>query len=372
MSRFDRYLLSQLLALFGFFALILVTVYWINRAVGLFDRLLGDGQSALVFLEFSLLILPNAIRLVLPVAAFAATVYVTNRLMQESELVVMQATGFSSFRLARPVIYFGLIVTLLHLVLMNLLVPWSNAMLNARQQALSQDMTARYMNEGQFMQPAAGVTLYIRNITDQGELEDVFIADDRNERVRTVYNSARALIVRSDTGPKLLMLDGTSQRLERDGSRRLSITRFADATYDLGTMIQTAKDRGPEPRDLTSFELFAPEGGLDWSKPTTRDDVTREIQARISQPFLSLASAMLGFSALLIGAFSRFGLGRQILGAVLGLILVQLIGTTSTSLTLQNVALWPTLYVGPLAGCLMSVTLLWLSQRPRRSRGVAA
>lgn len=372
MSRFDRYLLSQLLALFGFFALVLVTVYWINRAVGLFDRLLGDGQSALVFLEFSLLILPNAIRLVLPVAAFAASVYVTNRLMQESELVVMQATGFSSFRLARPILYFGLIVTVVHLVLMNLLVPWSNAMLNTRQQALSQDMTARYMNEGQFMQPAAGVTLFIRNITDQGELEDVFIADDRSDKVRTVYNASRALIVRSETGPKLLMLDGTSQRLERDASRRLAITRFADATYDLGTIIQTEQNRAPQPRDLTSFALFSPDGGLDWANPETQDAVTREIQARLSQPFLSLASAMLGFSALLIGAFSRFGLSRQILGAVIGLILVQLLGTTTTSLTMQNVAMWPTLYIGPIAGCLMSVGLLWLSQRPRRSRKLAA
>ena len=43
MSRFDRYLLSQLLALFGFFALVLVAVFWVNRAVGLFDQLIGDG-----------------------------------------------------------------------------------------------------------------------------------------------------------------------------------------------------------------------------------------------------------------------------------------------------------------------------------------
>ena len=100
-------MLSQLLALFGFFSLVLVAVYWINRAVGLFDKLIGDGQSSLVFLEFSLLTLPFVIRLVLPISAFAATVYVTNRLTSESELVVMQATGFSAFRLARPVLYFG-------------------------------------------------------------------------------------------------------------------------------------------------------------------------------------------------------------------------------------------------------------------------
>ena len=110
MPRFDRYLLTQLLAVFGFFALVLVLVYWVNQAVGLFDQLIGDGQTALVFLEFSVLTLPNVISLVLPIAAFAAAVFVANRLTQDSEMVVMQATGFSSFRLARPVLIFGLIV----------------------------------------------------------------------------------------------------------------------------------------------------------------------------------------------------------------------------------------------------------------------
>ena len=372
MSRFDRYLLSQLLALFGFFALVLVAVYWINRAVGLFDKLLGDGQSAVVFLEFSLLILPNAIRLVLPVAAFAASVYVTNRLMQESELVVMQATGFSAFRLARPVMYFGLVVTLLHLVLMNFLVPWSNAVLDSRQQALSQDMTARYMNKGQFMQPADGVTLYIREITENGELEDLFLADDRSKTVRTIYNASRALILSSDTGPRLLMLDGTAQRLSLDGTRRLSFTRFADATYDLGATIQATGSGGPNLREMSSFAMFSRHGGLDWSKQRTVQTVTRELNARLSQPFLSLASAMLGFSALLVGAFSRFGLWRQILGAVLGLIAIQLLSTTTTSLAMQNAAMWPTLYLGPVAGCLMAVALLWFSQRPRWIRAVPA
>ena len=41
MPRIDRYLLSQFLTLFGFFALVLVSVYWINRAVSLFEQLLS-------------------------------------------------------------------------------------------------------------------------------------------------------------------------------------------------------------------------------------------------------------------------------------------------------------------------------------------
>ena len=82
-------MLSQLLLFFGFFALVLVAVFWISRAVRLFDRLIADGQSTLVFLEFTALGLPRIILLVLPLATFAAAVYVTNRLRNESELTVM-------------------------------------------------------------------------------------------------------------------------------------------------------------------------------------------------------------------------------------------------------------------------------------------
>ena len=49
MSHINNYILKQLLTLFGFFALVLVLIYWINRAVRLFDELIANGQSAIVF-----------------------------------------------------------------------------------------------------------------------------------------------------------------------------------------------------------------------------------------------------------------------------------------------------------------------------------
>ena len=90
-ARFDRYLLQQLMLVFGFFSFVLVMIYWINSAVRLFDRLIADGQSAAVFLEFTALSLPSVIVLALPLAAFTASVYSTNRLSQDSELVVKYA-----------------------------------------------------------------------------------------------------------------------------------------------------------------------------------------------------------------------------------------------------------------------------------------
>ena len=117
--------LGFFLLFFGFFALILVAVFWINRAVSLFDWLIGDGQSVLAFLEISALSLPNLVRMVLPLAAFAATVWVTNRLNSESELTVLRATGSSPWQLARPAMAFGVLSAAMMSALSLFLLPAS-------------------------------------------------------------------------------------------------------------------------------------------------------------------------------------------------------------------------------------------------------
>ncbi len=367
MSRFDRYLLTQFLTLFGFFALVLVLVYWINRAVGLFDRLVGDGQSALVFLEFSLLTLPNVIRIVLPVAAFAATVHVANRLTQDGELVVMQATGFSSFRLARPVLMFGLIVAAMMTALTHFAVPASRAILAVRSAEIEANVTARLLTDGQFMHPADGVTFYIREIAANGELRDVFLSDDRSATGRTTYSAKRALLVRGDTGPKLVMIDGMSQTLTRD-SGRLSVTHFSDFTRDLSGMVGDGLRDRRTVSELSTADLLAAPAALLAETAATRAEFLSEAHDRFAQPVLAIAAALIGFSALLLGAFSRFGLWRQILVAVLMLILMQLVANAATSASLRNADLWPLVYAAPLLGITIGVATLALSQRPRRLR----
>ena len=153
MSRLDRYILWQIVAVFGFFSLVLVGVYWINRAAILFDTLVADGEGVGVFVEFSLLTLPNVIRLVLPYAAFAAAVFVGNRLSNESERVVMQSTGFSPVQLCRPVLAFGVIVALLMSVLVHVLVPVARGELADRSAQIAQNVTTRLLKPGTFQHP---------------------------------------------------------------------------------------------------------------------------------------------------------------------------------------------------------------------------
>lgn len=371
MSRFDRYLLSQLLQLFGFFALVLVAVYWVNRAVGLFDQLIGDGQSALVFLEFSFLTLPNAVRLVLPVAAFAATVYSVNRLMQESELVVMQATGFSAFRLARPVLYFGLCVMAMQLVLTNVLVPASQRALATRSAEISQNVTARFLNDGQFMHPSSGITLYIREISPTGELLHLFLSDERASGERLVHTARKAFLVRGEAAPKLVMVEGSTQSLDR-ASGRLSVTRFADFTLDLEGLVDIGAARTLPTNTLSTLALLVADEAAMQATGASRAQMLEEGHSRLAGPLLAVAAPLLGFAALMLGGFSRFGLWRQMALAVGLIIALQLGWTWAGSMALQSAAVWSALYLAPLAGIGLAGVLIWWGQQPRRLRGEAA
>lgn len=365
MSRLDRYLLGQLMMLFGFFALVLVGVYWVNRAVQLFDRIVGDGQTAAVFLELTVLTLPNVIRLVLPVAAFAAAVYVIQRAVTESELVVMQAAGLSPWRLARPVLVFGLIVAALLSVLNHLLVPASRTALLDRRAEIAENIAARFLTAGAFLHPAPGITLYIRAITPEGEMRDLYLADTREAGAEVTYTAQSALLVRAGERQKLVMLDGMSQTL-RVADGRLATTRFTDFAYDIAALIDGGPRAGRTVEELATPALLRPTPELLVETRSTPAVMLHEAHSRLAHPFLATVGALIGAATLMAGAFSRLGVWRQVLVAIVLLILVQLAANAAEALARADARLWPVAYLPLVTGGLTAAGLFWLAARRRR------
>lgn len=358
-------MLSQLMVLFGFFSLVLVSIYWINRAVRLFDKLIGDGQSAFVFVEFTALALPNVIRLVLPMAAFAASVYVTNRLSSESELVVMQATGYSPWRLSRPVVFYGLIVALMMSVLTNLLVPSSLYQMQQREAEIAENATARLLTEGTFLHPTDGITFFIREITPEGELEDVFLSDRREEDRAQTYTATRAYLVNDDGQINLVMLDGMAQSFTRKGNR-LFTTHFSDFSYDITALIRQTDAVARNVAHVGTFEMLGNPDAIAAETGETVGAVIVEAHNRFNQALLCIAASLIGFAALLVGSFSRFGVWRQIIGALFLLVLVKLVEGVSAEAALNDPTLWPAVYAPSIFGIGVGMALLAWSGRNRR------
>jgi len=373
-TRFDRYMLSQFMVLFGFFALVLVSIFWINKAVRMFDRLISDGQSSFVFLELTALTLPGVIAVVLPIAGFAGAVYVTNRLSTESELTVMQATGYSPWRLARPVLIYGVIVAAMMSLLTHVLVPTSLHRLETRKAEVSRNVTAKLLTEGEFLHPAGGVTFYIREITPEGELRDVFLSDRRDIQAPVIYTSKMAYLVQEGGGTKLVMVNGLAQTAQTKGNR-LFTTFFTDFSYDISGLISDDVINLTHARYASTPALMTRAAEIAQISGVSEGVVTLELHNRFAQALMCVVAALIGFATLLLGTYSRFGVWRQILLAFLLLVAVKLVEGTLTSPILSAPELWPLAYAPPAMGFVLVVLLLYMASRPRlfrwRSRSLA-
>ncbi|MEO9575728.1 MAG: LptF/LptG family permease [Tateyamaria sp.] len=351
-------MLSQLMWLFGFFALVLVAVFWINRAVRLFDRLIGDGQTALVFLEFSALGLPVLITRVLPIATFAASVYVTNRLSNESELTVMMSSGASPWRMARPVAVFGLISALMMSLLSHALVPIASQQLAEREVEISKNITSRLLTEGEFLSPAQGVTFYTRSVDQDGVLRDVFLSDRRNSEQRMIYTASEAYLVRNASGTSLIMVDGLAQRLTEE-TFSLSTAKFRDFSFDITSVIKTEKQIVERLPFMTSNRILTDWEGVAERLGTTQSVVAEELHSRFARAAFCLVTALIGFATLLVGGYSRFGVRREILIAFVLLVALDSMRGSLSGPVLANSGLWPILYSPSVLGGFIVCGLLW-------------
>jgi len=356
-------MLSQLMTLFGFFSLVLIMVYWINRAVILFDQLIADGQSAGVFLAFTALSLPQVITIVLPLSAFAASLYVTNRMSNEAELTVVQATGFSPFRIARPVALFGLVVTLLMSALVHVLAPAALTELNAREAEIAGTATSRLLREGTFINPVDGVTVYIREITPGGELQDIFLSDQRAESETVTYTAARAYLVQAPEGPQLVMVDGSIQTL-RVSERQLVTTGFSDLVYNLAPLLPEPGTARRSSREFPTLALLDAAPDTVALTRKSAEILHAEAHDRVAETLLALVAALLGFATLLVGQFSRFGVWRQVVAAIFLVIFVKGIETLATAAIRDAPDRWWLAYMPVLVGIAIVWGLLTRATRP--------
>jgi len=366
MTRIDRHILAQLLQVFGFFALVLVAVYWVNRAVSLFDQLIGDGQSLAVFLEFTALSLPMMVRVVLPIAAFVSALYVTYQLLRGNEVAVLQAAGVSALRLARPYAVFGLIVAAFLTLLMHILIPEARAQLAARQADLASNVTAGLLRPGVFQHPAPGITVFIAEISPDGALGGVFLSDARDPGLRVDYTARQALIVPGPLGPKLVMIDGQAQLLDAPDAR-LSVTGFADFTYDLSVL---AGDRA-RPRavqEVPTRELWSAAPALLAETGATLGQVRYELAVRMVYGLGAVAAVLIAFGALMAGGFSRLGFARPMLGAVVLLTLSELTVNAVGRIAQTDPALAPLAALPVVLAVSVAVGLLLWAGRRRRVR----
>lgn len=335
MSGLTRYVLRQTLILTLAFTLVFSAAVWLVQSLRLIDLIVNRGLSLGLFLKLAMLILPRFVEIVLPIAIFLAVLFSYNRLISESELIVMRASGLSQMTLARPalILAFGGLVVLL--ALSTYLLPASFRAFKDLQFQIRGRFASALIQEGVFNTISDRFSVYIRTRDRHGELGGILIHDMRDPKKPVTLLAERGALVDGPEGPRVLMVNGSRQQYELE-TGKLNVLSFDRYTLELAGGKEASPARGREAEELYFHELLA---------GASAANLMAELNLRIVTPFDALVLALIPLACLLSGDFNRRGQSRRILTATILAMLFEVVDLGTKNLASHNPAALPLLYL---------------------------
>ncbi len=362
MSAVTRYILRELVPPLLLILVTLSGVIWLTQSLRFIDKIVANGLSVLAFLEFTSLLAPRILALVLPIAVFLAVLYTYQKLRADSELIVLSAAGFSREKLARPAMALAVGATVLGYALTLYLAPLAYRTFKDRQGQLRSDIAAILLQEGTFNTLFDGLTVYVRERKPGGEMFGILVHDNRNPSRPITMMAESGVLVNGPDGPRFVMANGNRQEVDKEKGD-LSLLYFDSYALDLSLYVAE-----PDNRWRTPGERFLT--GLFWPQDRILDDESRqrlrlEGHSRLISPLYTIVLALIALCTVLAGEFSRRGLGRRIfLGAATALVF-EIVGVSLTVLARQYAYLVPILYLYVAASAVLVIHVL--RRNPRRS-----
>lgn len=308
----NRYILRQCLGVMVFVTGALTAAVWLAQSLKLVDLIVNRGLSAEVFLYMAMLILPRFLDIVLPIGVFIAVLFVFNRLIAESELVVMRASGMSPLALAKPVLELAGIAWLILMLLSLYLLPASNRQFKDLQFEIRNRFVSSLLQEGAFTTISDKLTIYIGSRNDRGEVMGLMIDDERDPKHPVTLMAERGAFADTGGGSRIIMINGNRQQYDRD-TGKLSVLSFDRYVLDLDMMREAPEARAREAQERYLPDLLFPPRQLD---PGTREAYLVEGNERLTVPLTAYSFALIPLACLLPGEFNRRGQLRRVLVAV--------------------------------------------------------
>jgi len=368
MKSLSRYVLKETLTLTFALTLVFSAAVWLVQSLRLIDLLVNRGLSVGLFMELAMLIFPRFIEIVLPIAIFLAILFSYNRLISESELIVMRAAGLSQTTLARPALTLAGIGALILLVLSTYVLPAANREFKDLQFEIRNHFASALIQEGVFNTLSDRLTVYVRSRDRRGELGGLIIHDTRDPKRPVTLFAEQGALVDTPDGPRVLMANGSRQQFDEDGGK-LAVLSFERYTLDLqnNKEVVAARQRQPDERYLHELLFDNDEA----SRRAFGTGLTLELHLRLLAPFAAIVFALIPLVCLLPGDFNRRGQGRRILAAIVCAVLFQIIDLGCKNLASHNMAAVPLLYLDMLLPIAAGAWLLmregrwpWLPRLP--------
>lgn len=371
MDRISLYIFRHLVVATAVATAILVFAIWLTQSLRLIEVIVDGSAPFHVFLRMVMDTLPNFLVVVVPVGLACAVLFTYNRMLADTEMVVMRAVGISPFGLARPALVMAALVAALVYAGNLYFLPLANQDFRRLQELVKEEYSTVFLREGQFNEVADDITVYFRERLDNGELTGILIHDNRESDRPVTMIAARGVMAQTESGPRVLMFDGNRQEFGRE-SATVTVLYFEQYALNLEIL---REDRPPpwlKPKERFLPDLLNP----DLDNPRDAALQTRLISAghqRLSSPLMAFAFTAIGLGALLSGGFNRRGQGMRIVVALTLVVMVYALDFAANNLARSSLAFLPLMYVTPVVTLLIGLAAMHIGPpRAVRRRPVPA
>lgn len=362
MGAVTRYILTQLFTAMVFVSLGLTLAIWLSQSLRWIGYIVNRGLPATTFLSFVALLLPSFLGVVLPIASFCAVLFVYHKLIMDSELVVMRAAGLSPLQLARPALLLAAFATLAVYSITLYFLPVSYREFKDLQNSIRSDFSAVLLQEGTFNTISDGITVYVRSRSSDGELRGILVHDNRNPSKPVTMMAERGALVMSEAGPRVVMVNGNRQQVEREDGR-LSLLYFDRYTVELAQFRENVHTRWRQPRERFLPELLFPSS--ERRDQRYRNELIAEGHQRLAAPLYSLSFILIALAALLSGEFNRRGRLRRVFVAVACVGVLEGLSLALHDVSTRSLQAIPAMYAAAILPCLASLYVLLRAPRRR-------
>jgi lipopolysaccharide export system permease protein len=350
MASIDRYVFRTAFGAFLVVLITLTTVIWITQILRQIDLITSQGQTIVVFLSITSLLVPILMLVIAPLAMVIGVTHTLLRLNGDSELVVMSAAGFSPRRLFRPILVLALLVALMVAVLVAYLAPRLQREINDRITKVRADVVANIIQPGSFAALERGLTFHISERHPNNQFRGILIDDFRDESERVTIVADYGEIIENPRGTFLVLTDGTVQR-QRIRDRDPTFVRFERYAFDL-SRFTTISQIPVGLRETYLWDLISPSPDDPVYKRAPQQ-FRAELHDRVISALYPLAFAVIVFAFLGMPRTTRQGQTVSLIMVIAGVAGLRLTGFACTVVSRDAPAAIVLLYL------LLAATIAW-------------
>jgi lipopolysaccharide export system permease protein len=361
MKAYSRYIIKSLIIPICVITLTLTMVVWLTQSIRFIELIINRGLGFSTFLYLSLLMMPSLISIILPIALFITILYVYNKMIMSSELIVLEGAGLSKLALAKPAFIIGGSITLIGYFLTLYLLPASFREFKDMQAFIRDNYASVLLQEEVFNSPTPGLTVYIQERDENGMLKGIFVHDDRTLGKPVTMMAQVGKLIQTPTGLTFDLQFGNRQEIDQQQGQ-LSLLYFDHYSLDLSMFTKSKMNRWREPQERYLNELFTP----DKEHPNMSGKLEAEGHQRLTWPLFNLTLTLLALIAMFSGTFNRRGQWKRMLLATCIAVALIIFSIGLNNIIANNPEFSILVYMNVAASLLLGTLLFFYCQKRRR------